>query len=115
MTILNQEPIMSAPAWVNTVIALSFAALFIFLALLRVSMEYKYLVLGTVSCILVVISIVTLASAMLTSSVPDGRNRYEVILDDTVPAKEIHEKYIVVEQRGDIWVLEDKEVDEHDD
>jgi len=112
MTILNQEPIISAPAWTGTVIILSFAALFIFLTLLCASMEHKCLGLGTVSCILVMISIITLVSALAVPSVPDGRNRYEVILDDTVSAKEIHEKYIVVEQRGDIWVLEDKVKDE---
>lgn len=38
-----------------------------------------------------------------------GRYRYEVILSDDVSFQEIHDKYKVVENRGDIWVLEDKE------
>ena len=40
---------------------------------------------------------------------PSGRYRYECLIDDTVPYTEIYDKYDVVEQRGSIWVLEDKE------
>lgn len=40
---------------------------------------------------------------------PSGRYQYECLINDTVPYVEIYEKYDVVEQRGSIWVLEDKE------
>ena len=40
---------------------------------------------------------------------PSGRYRYECLIDDTVPYTEIYDKYDVIEQRGSIWVLEDKE------
>lgn len=40
---------------------------------------------------------------------PSGRYQYECLIDDTVPYTEIYEKYEVVEQRGSIWVLEDRE------
>ena len=35
-------------------------------------------------------------------------NQYEVIMDDTVPFVEIIEKYDFIEQRGDIYILQDK-------
>lgn len=41
--------------------------------------------------------------------VPTGRYRYEVTISDTANFKEIYEKYDIVEQRGDIYVLEEKE------
>lgn len=44
-----------------------------------------------------------------TKEVPTGRYRYEVTISDTANFKEIYEKYDVVEQRGDIYVLEEKE------
>ena len=36
------------------------------------------------------------------------RNQYECIIDDSVSINEIYENYNVIEQRGKIWVLEDK-------
>lgn len=38
-----------------------------------------------------------------------GRYQYECLIDDTISYTEIYDKYDVVEQRGSIWVLEDKE------
>lgn len=40
--------------------------------------------------------------------VPTGRYRYECIIDDDTSFADILEDYVVVEQRGDLWILEDK-------
>ena len=37
--------------------------------------------------------------------------QYEVILNDDYSAKELYEKYDVIEQRGEIWVIRDKETE----
>ena len=42
-------------------------------------------------------------------SEPTERYRYEATIDDSVSITEVYDHYNVVEQRGDIWVLEDKE------
>ena len=34
---------------------------------------------------------------------------YEATIDENVSMKEVYERYEIVEQRGDIWVLRDKE------
>lgn len=47
----------------------------------------------------------------LSAKVESGRNRYECLIDDTVPFAEVAENYDVVGRRGDLWILEDK-VDE---
>ena len=39
---------------------------------------------------------------------PTGRYRYEVTIDDSVNFTDVYERFEVIEQRGDIWVLEDK-------
>lgn len=41
--------------------------------------------------------------------IPTGRYKYEVTVDESVRFTDIYEKYEVVEQRGEIWVLEDKD------
>lgn len=38
----------------------------------------------------------------------EDRKRYECFIDDSVSMKEVYERYKIIEQRGDIWVLEDK-------
>lgn len=38
-----------------------------------------------------------------------GRYKYEVILEDDYPAGDLYDKYNIIEQRGEIWVIEDKE------
>ena len=40
---------------------------------------------------------------------PTGRYRYEATIDDSVSITEVYDRYKVVERRGDIWILEDKE------
>ena len=41
--------------------------------------------------------------------IPTDRYRYEVTVGPYVRFTDIYEKYDVVERRGEIWVLEDKE------
>ena len=40
--------------------------------------------------------------------VPNRITQYECTIDKDVSFVELHEKYNVIEQRGDIWVLEEK-------
>jgi len=40
--------------------------------------------------------------------VPTGCYRYECTIDDDASFTDILEEYDVIEQRGEIWVLEDK-------
>lgn len=35
--------------------------------------------------------------------------RYECLIDESVSMTDVYERYKIIEQRGDIWVLEDKE------
>ena len=43
------------------------------------------------------------------AEVESGRNRYECLIDDTVPFVEVVENYDVVSQRGELWILEDRD------
>ena len=40
---------------------------------------------------------------------PTGRYRYEATIDESISAEQLYDKYDVIERRGEIWVLEDKE------
>ena len=52
--------------------------------------------------------IVMFAYGIFNCTVKTGEYRYECIIDDSVSYNEVVENYKIVEQRGDIWVLEDK-------
>lgn len=39
----------------------------------------------------------------------NAHNQYECLIDKSVSMEDVYEKYTVIERRGDIWVLEDKE------
>lgn len=55
------------------------------------------------------VGIVSLVSAFHTKPVYREVPQYEVIFDDTVSFQEIYNKYDIIEQRGQIFVLRDKE------
>lgn len=38
----------------------------------------------------------------------EDRLRYECTIDESVSMIEVYERYEIIEQRGDIWILEDK-------
>lgn len=39
----------------------------------------------------------------------NAHNQYECLIDKSVSMEDVYENYTVIERRGDIWVLEDKE------
>ncbi len=42
---------------------------------------------------------------------PTGEYRYEVMIDESVPMTEFYERYDVIDQRGKIYVIKEKEND----
>lgn len=70
----------------------------------------------TKQCVLYGIFTVTLLALSIVVRVTmdkdreaNAHNQYECLIDKSVSMEDVYEKYIVVERRGDIWVLEDKE------
>ena len=61
--------------------------------------------------ILVVLGIVLIffEVALILCSTKIEKTRYECAIDDTASFIEIMENYDVVDRRGDIWILEDKD------
>lgn len=110
--ILNCEEIMITPTWVTV-------AIWILLFIMVVSIVFVFtiityglspivLIIDLSLFILSIIGCIILGFGFCESS-PSGRYRYEVTIDESVSIQYIYDNYDVVEQRGDIWVLEDKE------
>ena len=68
--------------------------------------------LTIIAGILFLITCIAICAADLKKSKNTGRYKYEATIDENVPFIEVYEKYDVVKQKGDIWVLKDKEIKE---
>lgn len=110
MEILSQTPIMEMdPSYTSLGVKLMIAMIIGFVATLiciACGGDISVAVTGgfTVLCLVVLLAVVG-----LSPEVPTDRNEYIVKLNDDVSFVEIYEKYEVVERKGDVWILQDKE------
>lgn len=76
---------------------------------LLLSTDTKQCVLyGILTVALLVFSIIV-GFAMNKVKEENAHTQYECLIDKSVSIEDVYEKYTVIERRGDIWVLEDKE------
>lgn len=108
MTIVNQYPVMAerAPVWVIFLTILGIAICSCILVLSLANKSWSAVIIS--GCFIASFCILLFLGAQKRET---GRNRYECLIDGTTPFIEVGENYDIVEQRGDLWVLEDK-VDE---
>lgn len=106
MEILNQYPVMEPviSQWV-VVVLICFAVISLLMAILALQERVWVLGFSLVALSLVLGGILFYGSAKRES----GRNRYECLIDDTVSFVEVAENYDVVSQRGELWILEDRD------
>lgn len=108
ITILNTTIVDEYAQWVlPTVLALGLICI-VALVLMLNSKDTGVPIFGTISLLAMIaihIIVITSKSHWRTNE----RNQYECIIDDSVSINEVYENYNVLERRGDIWVLEDKE------
>lgn len=108
ITILNTTIVDDYAQWVlPTVLALGFICI-VALVLMLNSNDKGVIIFGTIS-LLAMIAMPIIIGTSKSHWRTNERNQYECIIDDSVSINEVYENYNVIERRGDIWVLEDKE------
>mgnify|MGYP004677767575 CR=1 FL=1 len=55
-----------------------------------------------------VLIMVLVADVVIYDKEPTGRYQYECTIDDSISFNSVMKYYTIIEQHGDIWVLEDK-------
>jgi hypothetical protein len=112
MEILNQSPIMEMdPSYKSLALKLLVAMIIGFFATVFCVCcggDTSVIVTGGFTALCAIALFVLVACA---PEVPTDRNEYIVKIDDA-SFVEIYEKYEVVEQKGDVWILQDKEIEE---
>lgn len=121
VNILNTTEILGNPSWaINLIsIGLFIATIGVIFMIITMIMDgaYKFtykttVTMAVVSFLTIIVGLLVVIITSITSlqkRVPTGRCQYEATIDDTVSFTELNDKYEVIEQRGKIWILEDKE------
>ena len=109
VTILNQTEIMEPTQLTVTIVVI----LIIIAAISCIAFFIADYVMTSITCpvILGFISISSLISVLVIGILSPKHltgYEYEATIDENVSMKEVYERYEIVEQRGDIWVLRDK-------
>ena len=96
----------SAPSWFGAVM-LFLCVTFVFSLILSIAFDS---VATGVVCLISFVLLIVIGRGFYDSEKTDtGRLRLEVLLDDNYSAKALYESYDLIEVRGDIWVIEEKE------
>ena len=112
INILNQTEIMEYTYEQNIFYSVLVIVLFISAILFVIGLVGSFKWPGIIGGILFLITNIVIGAADLEKSKNTGRYKYEATIDKDVPFTEVYKKYDVVKQKGDIWVLRDKEVKE---
>ena len=108
--ILNIEEISAVPLWVDVIVIIAVMVFTISLIILLISVYKLWDVSFMVSIITMLISFIFIMVLGANDiEEPTGKYRYEATIDEFVSITEIYDRYKVVDRRGDIWILEDKE------
>lgn len=105
MSILNEEYIYVQRN--ELLSSILFYLVFIFIVLSIILMAERYVKVGLSFCLIAFIGIIF--GIYFSHKVKTDTKLYEVVLDDNYPISAIYDNYEIIEKRGKIWVLQDKE------
>lgn len=110
ITILNTTIVDDYARWVlPTVLALGFICIVSLVLMLNSKDTGAGVIIFGIISLLAMIAMPIIIGTSKSHWRTNQRNQYECIIDDGVSINEVYENYNVIERRGDIWVLEDKE------
>lgn len=110
--ILNKTPIYAVVGWANAVFVLSCIIFVISLLTMCYAVAKDFDILFCFGLVTLFVSAMVLFTIGFWAPEKEtDRYRYEVIMDEGVSFEDIYNNYDVIEQRGEICVLEDKETE----
>ena len=103
--ILNKTAVMEMPDVFGVAIFIGIALALISFVILLVVDNSTITIISGITMLIGIILVIF--SPIVGEEVETGRYRYEVTIDESVKFTDIYDNYEVIEQRGEIWVLED--------
>lgn len=110
ITILNTFINTSSPSWTAGLMVGGVGLMMIGMITFLVSQKFSQFVFGLI--VIGIGVIMSICGIICSNKEAIETTRYECIIDETVNANDLYNKYNVVEKRGEIWVLEEKDNDE---
>jgi len=105
ITVLSQEPILTENYGLAMVVGFFAFCGVMFIGLM---LDWHQSVVGLLSSLAFVMA--ALLVFYITAE-PTGRYRYEVTISPDVSVVDLLDRYDVTDRRGDIWIIEDKEIE----
>lgn len=105
ITVLSQEPILTGNFGLAMVVGFFAFCVMFFIGIM---LDWHQSILGLLSGLVVVMAA---ALVLHITAEPTGRYRYEATISPDVSAVDLLERYDVTDRRGDIWIIEDKEIE----
>lgn len=93
-----------------SLIFLVLVALFNTLVVLKSDNNKDCILHGIFASVLLILAVVV-GAVMDKDKEANTHNQYECLIDSSVSLEDVYEQYTIVERRGDIWVLENKQVE----
>lgn len=103
--ILNKTAVTELAGWAAWILCSGFVVLLICFIIAVTAKKVAVTATAGITCI--VVGVVCMVLTCIQPEVEAGRYRYEVIMDESVTFSDIYDNYEVIEQRGEIWVLEE--------
>ena len=104
ITVLNKIAVTGVPSWMMILAAvILIIGLIVFaIAIISEGPTWKAIIP------IIIVLLTWFICGIFNITFKTGEYQYECIIDDSVPYNEVVDNYKIIEQRGDIWVLEDK-------
>ena len=104
ITVLNKIAVTGVPSWMMVfAIIISIIGFIVFaIAIIAKWPAWKAIIP------IIIILLIWFICGIFNITFKTGEYQYECIIDDSVPYNKVIDNYKIIEQRGDIWVLEDK-------
>lgn len=110
--ILNQTEIATKAEWITIAGIISFILMFVFVVLTVITAIECENNLWIVMYVLVFFSFFVFVCFLALdqgTNIPTGKYEYQVTIDDNVSMTEFHEKYEIVDVKGKIYTIREKE------
>ena len=105
ITVLSQEPILTGNFGLAMVVGF-FA--FCGMLFIGVVFDWHQIIAGLLSSLVFMVAVLLV---LRITAEPTGRYRYEATISPDVSVVDLLERYDVTDRRGDIWIIEDKEIE----
>lgn len=107
--LINKVEIMGENPKIKFIGYIVFAMMLVFLAIGLFLFDFDNKSRRICFGICILLAIVKILIFQMNNKFPTGEYYYEVILDDTVNLKEFYQKYEVIEIKGDLYTIKEKE------